>query len=180
MSTLHTFFTLPIQEPSGMDRRWADMLQDDILLEWALEQPQQPPLPQCQVTPHPHRSDLAFDSHYCETNLRTMEGRDDFPDSAPTLCGGITNKYVPSGTYGPDHPGRLSDYLFRMIARAEHHGVSLALGLRLANSQGPQGPQAWEVLRNHLRTGAFVAIGNISLDFTDRCHAPVREQLSFA
>ena len=163
-----------------MDRRWADMLQDNILLEWALEQPQQPPLPRCQVESQTNRSDLAFDSHYSETHLRTMEGRNDFPDSAPTICGGITNEYVPSGTYGPDHLGGLSDYLFHMLAKAEHQGVFLALGLRLAHSQGPQGPLAWEILRNHLRTGSFVAIGNISLDFIDRCHTPVREQLAFA
>ena len=163
-----------------MARSWADSLQDDILQEWALELPQQPHLPRDHVTHLPHRSDLAFDSHYCETHQRTMEDRYDFPRCAPTLCGAITNEFVPAGTYGPSHPERLSDYLFRMSAKAERHGVSIALGLRLSDSQGPQGPLAWEVLRNHLKTGSFVAVGNISLDYSDRCHAPVREQLLFA
>ena len=58
-----------------MDRSWADSLQDNLLLKWALELPQQPHLQRDHVTHLPHRSDLAFDSHYCETNLRTMEGR---------------------------------------------------------------------------------------------------------
>ena len=163
-----------------MTRNWADSFQDDILQEWALELPLQPHRPPDHVRHLPHRSDLAFDSHYCETHQRVMEDRHDFPRCAPTLCGAITNEFVPAGTYGPNHPQSLSDYLFRMSAKAERHGVSIALGLHLSDTQGPHGPSAWEILRDHLKTGTFVAIGNISLDFTDRCHTPIQQQKLFA
>ena len=163
-----------------MSRRWADSLQDDILLEWALQLPHQPHIPRDHVTHLPHRSDLTFDSHYCETHLRTMEDRHNFPRCATSLCGAITNEFVPPGTYGPSHPERFSDHLSRMLARATRRSVYVALGLHLPNSKDPQGPLAWEVLRNHLKTGDFVAIGNISLDFSNRCHTPVREQKLFA
>ena len=149
---------MSIQEPTEMTRRWADLLQDDILLEWALQLPRQPHIPRDHVTHLPHRSDLAFDSHYCETHLRTMEDRHDFPKCATSLCGAITNKFVPPGTYGPSHPERLSDYLSRMLARAERRSVSVALGLHLPNSQrstrtigmgSPQKPSENRLLCSH-------------------------------
>ena len=163
-----------------MARRWADSLQDDILHEWALEHPHQPHQPVDHVPHLPHRSDLAFDSHYNETHMRTMEDRFDFPRSATTLCGAITNEFLPSVHYGPSHPERFSDYLTTMSMGAERRGVSIALGLHLFHTRGPHGPAAWNSLRDHLRTGTFVAIGNVSMDFTNRNRAPISEQLSFA